>query len=165
MRNRMRVVPPLLTAVLLGVWLVLAGEISVAQLAFGVLLSVLFVLAIARLRPLRPRLRRLYLAVPLAAELLLDVARSNVGVARIVLGLVRDREVRSGFLNIPLELSDPHALSFLAVIVTATPGTSWAGVTPDGRTLRLHVLDLEDEDRWIRSFKRRYEQPLMEIFE
>jgi multicomponent K+:H+ antiporter subunit E len=165
MTNPVRYVPPFLAVVLVGTWLLLGGEISVAQVAFGALLSVLFLLAIARLRPVRPRLRRLYLALPLAAGLLVDVVRSNLGVARIVLGLVRGREIRSGFLDIPLELRDPHALSFLAVIVTATPGTSWAGVTPDGRTLRLHVLDLVDEERWIRSFKRRYEAPLMEIFE
>jgi multicomponent K+:H+ antiporter subunit E len=94
-----------------------------------------------------------------------DIVRSNLAVARIVLGLVRDRQVRSGFLDIPLDVTDPHALSFLAVIVTATPGTSWAGVTSDARLLRLHMLDLKDEQEWIRSFKQRYEQPLIRIFE
>ena len=165
MSSRVQYVPPILTLVLLGVWLLLSDEISVAQVAVGALLSVLFVLAIARLRPVRPSVRRLYVAIPLIAVLLVDVLRSNLAVARIVLGLVRDRQIRSGFLDIPLELRDPHALSFLAAIVTATPGTSWAGVTPDGRTLRLHVLDLTDEERWILSFKQRYEQPLLRIFE
>lgn len=165
MKNRIGYVPSILAVVLLSVWLLLSGEISIAQVALGSLLSIVFVLAIARLRPVRPNPRRLYLAVPLLAELLVDVVRSNLGVAKIVLGLVRDREIHSGFLDIPLELRDPHALSFLAAIVTATPGTSWAGVTPDGRTLRLHVLDLTDEERWILSFKRRYEQRLMRIFE
>jgi multicomponent K+:H+ antiporter subunit E len=165
MRNLVRRVPPLLTIVLLAIWLTVSGELSVGQIAFGAMLSVMLVLGIAQLRPLRPRLRRLYLAIPLATRVLIDILRSNLGVARIVLGLVRDRQVRSGFLEIPLELTDPHGLTILAVIVTSTPGTAWAGMSPDGRTLTLHVLDLKDEQATIRLIKQRYERPLRRIFE
>jgi multicomponent K+:H+ antiporter subunit E len=165
MSNFVRRVPPLLTILLLAIWLTVSGELSVGQIAFGAVLSVMLVLGIAQLRPLRPRLHRLYLAVPLAARVLIDILRSNLGVARIVLGLVRDRQVRSGFLEIPLELTDPHALTILAVIVTSTPGTAWAGISHDGRTLTLHVLDLRDEQATIRLIKQRYEQPLRRIFE
>lgn len=161
----MKQVPIVLTPLLLGMWLLLGDELSVAQVAFGALLSVLLVLAIARLRPVRPRLHRLHLAIPLAARVLVDILRSNLHVAAIVLGQVRDRQVRSGFLQIPIELTDPHGLSILAVIVTATPGTSWAGLSPSGRTLTLHVLDLQDEGALIGVIKRRYEQPLIRIFE
>jgi multicomponent K+:H+ antiporter subunit E len=158
-------VPPLLTILLLGIWLTASGKLSFAQIAFGAVLSVVLVLAIAQLRPVRPRLRRLYLAVPLAATVLVDIMRSNVAVAAIVLGLARGHKVHSGFLEIPLELTDPHGLMILAVIVTATPGTSWAGVSASGRTLTLHVLDLKDEKGWIRLIKQRYERPLLRIFQ
>jgi len=161
----MKRVPPLLTLVLAGIWLLLSAEPSVAQLAFGTLLAVLLMLAASELRPVHPRLRRLSLFVPLVATWLGDMVRSNFNVARVVLGLVRDRQVRSGFLDIPLELTDPHALAILAVIVTSTPGTAWAGLSPGGDTLSLHMLDLHDESEWIRLFKQRYEHPLKRIFE
>lgn len=161
----MRQVPLYLTVALVGMWLLLNGELSVMSIAFGLLLALVLVLAIAQLRPVRPRLRHVHLAVPLVATLLVDIVLSNLGVARVVLGLVRNRQVRSGFIDIPLELSDPHGLAILAVIVTSTPGTSWAGLAPGGRVLRLHMLDIRDEDEWIRSFKQRYERRLMRIFE
>jgi multicomponent K+:H+ antiporter subunit E len=161
----MRQVPLYLTFTLVGMWLLLNAELSVMSIAFGALLALLLVLAIAQLRPVRPRLRHLHLAIPLVATLLVDIVQSNLGVARVVLGLTRNRQVRSGFIDIPLELSDPHGLAILAVIVTSTPGTSWAGVAPDGRMLRLHMLDIRNEDEWIRSFKQRYERRLMRIFE
>ena len=161
----MKQVPPYLTVVLVGIWLLLNGELSVMSIAFGVLLALLLVLAIAQLRPVRPRVRHVHLAIPLVATLLADIVLSNLGVARVVLGLTRNRQVRSGFIDIPLELSDPHGLAILAVIVTSTPGTSWAGVALDGRVLRLHMLDIRNEDEWIRSFKQRYERRLMRIFE
>jgi multicomponent K+:H+ antiporter subunit E len=158
-------VPLLLTLALVVTWLLLTAELSALSIAFGALLAVALVLAISRLRPVRPRLRNLHVALPLIGSVLTDIVRSNLAVARIVLGLAPGRQVRSGFLDIPLELSDPHALAVLAVIVTSTPGTSWAGMTPDGKVLRLHVLDLRNEDEWIRFFKKRYERRLLRIFE
>jgi len=154
-----------LTVALVGIWLVLNGELNVMSIAFGALLALLLVLAIAQLRPVRPRLRHVHLAIPLVATLLVDIVLSNLGVARVVLGLTGNRQVRSGFIDIPLELRDPHALAILSIIVTSTPGTSWAGVAPDGQVLRLHMLDIRNEDEWIRSFKQRYERRLMRIFE
>jgi len=94
-----------------------------------------------------------------------EIVRSNFGVAKVVLGLVRDREVRSGFVQIPLELRDPHGLAALAAIVTATPGTVWAGLSPEGDTLTLHILDIEEEQVWVGYIKERFERPLMRIFE
>ena len=122
-------------------------------------------LAASRLRPLRPRLRRVVPGAAARATVLADIVRSNVGVARIVLGLTGSRQVHSGFLDIPLDLRDPHGLAVLAAIITSTPGTVWAGLSPDGSTLTLHVLDLQDEAAWISTIKQRYERPLMEIFE
>jgi multicomponent K+:H+ antiporter subunit E len=161
----MRRVPPLLTCVLVVIWLLLNNSVSLAQILLGFIIAILLMLAAAQLRPVHPRLRQLWRVVPLVFVVLVDIVHSNIGVARIVLGLVRDRKVVSGFLDIPLDLRDPHGLSILAAIITSTPGTAWAGVSEDGKTLKLHVLDLKDEEEWIRTIKDRYERPLMRIFE
>jgi multicomponent K+:H+ antiporter subunit E len=161
----MRRVPPVLAVVLVAIWLLLNNSASLANVLLGVIVAVLLMLAAAQLRPLHPRLKRLWTIVPLVFMVLVDIVRSNIAVARIVLGLVRDRAVHSGFIDIPLDLRDPHGLAMLAAIITSTPGTSWAGVSDDGGSLKLHVLDLKDEDEWIRTIKERYERPLMRIFE
>ena len=70
----------------------------------------------------------------------------------------------SGFLSLPLELRHPGGLAILACIITATPGTSWARYDAASNVLTIHVLDLVDEQAWIRQFKGRYERRLMEIF-
>jgi multicomponent K+:H+ antiporter subunit E len=94
-----------------------------------------------------------------------DILRSNVAVGRIVLGLNGKREIRSGFLEVPLDMRDPHGVAALSTIVTSTPGTIWVDLSADGATLTLHVLDLRDEQAWIDTIKQRYERLLMEIFE
>jgi multicomponent K+:H+ antiporter subunit E len=92
-----------------------------------------------------------------------DVVRSNVAVARIVLGLHPGKRT-AGFLTLPLELRDPRGLAVLACIVTATPGTSWARYDAARNAVTIHMLDLVDADAWIGEFKARYERRLLEIF-
>lgn len=161
----MRRVAPALTAVLILMWLVLNDTLAAGQLALGVVIATGLVWWAAKLRPLRPRLYRPHLAIGLLAVVFIDIVRSNLAVGRIILGLVRDRAIRSGLLDIPLDLHDPHGLAVLATIITSTPGTVWVGLAPDRRTLTLHILDLRDEAEWVRTIKQRYERPLIGIFQ
>jgi multicomponent K+:H+ antiporter subunit E len=146
-------------------WLLLSQSTGIGSIALGFVVAFALAWGSVTLRPLRPRLHRPFAAFGLLATVLLDIVRSNFAVARIVLGLVRDREVRAGFLEIPLDMRDPHGLAGLAAIITSTPGTVWVDLTPDGKTLTLHVLDLRDEAGLTQWIKTRYEQPLMRIFE
>src|SRR5690606_14277263 len=156
---------PWLSMTLTVMWLVLNQSLAPGQLVLGAALGVLLAYGTSSLRPLQPSLRNVHLAPVLLLMVFLDIVRSNVSVARIVLGLVRDRDVRSGFLDIPLDMRDPHGLAVLATIVTSTPGTVWVDLASDSSRLTLHVLDLKDEEAWIRWIKGRYEKTLMRIFE
>ena len=155
----------MLVAGLTALWLALNQTLAPGHVVLGLLLAVLIAWASSTLRPLHATLRRLDQVPVLFGVVLADVARSNFHVARIVLGLTGDRQVRSGFLDVPLELRDPHGLAVLAVILTATPGTVWVALSPDGGWLRVHVLDIVDEQYWIRHIKDRYERRLRSIFE
>jgi multicomponent K+:H+ antiporter subunit E len=156
---------PTLVLSLTGAWLVLNQTLGLAHIVLGAGLAIGLAWAGSTLRPVRAHVRRLDVAAVLAMVVLRDIVRSNINVARIVLGLVRNRVVRSGFLHIPLELRDPHGLAALAVIITSTPGTVWVGVSPNGDSLTLHVLDLKNEAELVHEIKQRYEAPLRKIFE
>lgn len=158
-------ISPTVVLCLTVIWLVLQQTIAPDQILLGLALAVLLAAASSRLRPLRARLGRVDAAAALILVVIWEVFQSNIAVARIVLGLVRNREVRSGFVQIPLDLRDPHGLAALAAIITATPGTVWSGLSADDSQLTLHILDIDDEQRWIRYIKDRFERPLMRIFE
>lgn len=174
-----RVLPPMLVLGLLGFWLLLNQTLQPGQILLGLILAVSFTLAVAPLRPLHawsapplvlagkrlPRLRRVPIAIVLVVRVFIDNVRSSISVARIILGLNGRHPAVAGFLQMPLDLRDPHGLAALAMIVTVTPGTIWVGLSADGNTLRLHVLDLRDPSEWITFIKQRYERPLREIFE
>lgn len=160
-----RRIPWLLIIGLTGMWLLLVQSLSVGQVLLGLALAALMTLGFQAVRPLHPHVRRPFAAVKLFGRVTVDVLRSNVAVARIVLGLTGSRVVRSSFIDVPLEVRDPHALAVLAAIMTATPGTVWADLTPDNAVLTVHVLDLRDPQAMRDTIKNRYESLLREIFE
>ncbi|BBK41942.1 cation:proton antiporter [Allostella vacuolata] len=160
-----RILPyPALAAALLVMWLLLNQSVAPGQMLLGSIVGVLAALAMAALRPEKPRIRRLGLVLRLVALVTIDVARSNLAVARIVLAGGR-REQTSAFLHVPLRLTDRHGLAVLACIVTATPGSAWLEYSPARSCVLIHVLDLIDEQQWIDTLTNRYETLLLEIFQ
>ncbi len=157
--------PWLLVSGLTTMWLLLVDRVTFGQLLLGLVVSMTMTFGFRSVRPLIPRLRHPGSALRLIGRVFIDIVRSNYAVARIVLGLTGGREIHSAFVDVPLDMRDPHGLAVLAAIVTSTPGTVWANLSVDGTTLTLHVLDLRDESAWIDTIKQRYEKLLMEIFE
>ena len=154
---------PIASAGLLVLWLLLNQTVSLGHLLLGGSVALVggWMLAFLELPKARPR--RSGTMCHLAALVLIDILRSNIAVARIIVGL-EPRRWTSGFVKIPLELRDPYGLAALACIITSTPGTVWMDFDPANGTLTIHVLDLVDETEWVRTIKGRYERLLLEIF-
>jgi multicomponent K+:H+ antiporter subunit E len=147
-----RILPfPVASAGVLVLWLLLNQSLSGGWV-------------LAALEVPKARVRRLGAACRLLALVLTDIVRSNIAVARIILGL-QGRRWASGFVEIPLELRDPYGLATLACIITSTPGTLWVDFDEASGILTIHVLDLIDKTEWVRTIKGRYERLLLEIFE
>jgi len=162
---------PLVWMSLTALWLLLNQTFWLGHVLLGAMLAFVACLLYRRLEAPRARgatgarpWRRIAVAAQLLADVTIDIVRSNIAVAGIVLYPGR-RKSTAGFLDIPLELHDSAALATLACIITATPGTAWARYDTDRGILTLHILDLVDEAGWIRIIKGRYESRLREIFE
>lgn len=155
---------PVLSAALLVLWLLLNQSVAPEHLLLGAGLAVAGGRVLASLQaPAGRTRRRVLVAAQLIGLVFVDIVRSNIAVARIVLHPgVRKRS--SGFLSLPLEVRHPGALATLACIITATPGTSWARYDAARNVVTIHVLDLIDEATWTYLFKERYERRLQEIF-
>jgi multicomponent K+:H+ antiporter subunit E len=155
---------PLMGASLLVLWLLLSQALSLGQLFLGSVAALVGGWALTALRAPKARVRRLGTIVRLSCLVVADIVRSNIAVGRIVLGFGA-RERTSGFVHVPLDLRNPYGLAVLACIITSTPGTLWVSFDSAKGTLMIHVLDLVDENEWVRTIKGRYERLLLEIFE
>lgn len=144
-------------------WLVLNQSLSLGHILLGATLGIVLGRLFDRLHPPRFKVRNKRLLLLLLGRVAWDILRSNLTVAAIILG-GRWRRVTSGFVQIPLELTDRYALAVLACIITAAPGTVWVRYDPVEGVLLIHVFDLVDESVWVRTIDERYQRPLLEIF-
>ena len=154
---------PLISALLLVAWAMLAGALDPGTLLLGALLAVAIPLALRRMHPAWPAPSRPGIALRLALVVLRDIVVSSLVVARRVLG--PEAAIRPRFVWLPLTIRDPHGIAALAGIVTMTPGTLSAEITEDRRLLLIHAFDVGDEAELIADIQRRYEAPLRAIFE
>lgn len=157
-----RLVPhPLLSAALALMWLMLT-RFSLGHLLLGTALGLFAGWTFARLAPEGPRFRNPGALVRLAGRVAVDIVRSNLAVARLIVAPGAPRA--SGFVDVPLRLTDPVPLAFLAMIVTATPGTAWIRFDRASGVLKLHLLDLADGATVRRQIAERYESLLLEAW-
>lgn len=144
-------------------WLLLNAPLTPGSAVLALLVGLAVPAVMRALRPPAVRVRAPGTLVRLAGLVVYDMVRSNIDVARIILGLRRG-ERRTGFVTIPLDLRDPFGLAALSIILTGTPGTLWVQYDSQSGCLLLHVLDETGGDEWVRRVKDRYERPLMTIF-
>ncbi|PZP23687.1 Na+/H+ antiporter subunit E [Pseudomonas kuykendallii] len=154
---------PGLSLLLIVMWLLLTNSLALGQLLLGGLLGVAIPLLCRPFLLEVPPVRKPVKLVSFALLVLYDIVIANLHVARLVLGR-RDR-LRPAFVEVPIEIRDEFVLAVLSSVLSLTPGTVSAGLSPDHSLLLLHVLDLEDADDLVAQVKSRYEAPLLEIFE
>lgn len=155
---------PLASITLLLVWLLLT-RFSLGMLILGGGVAMVAGLVMTRLQMPAVHIHNWRKVLQLFGVVIIDIVRSNIAVAQLILQGRRAKGKRSGFLEIKLEIRDRHALAVLAIIITSTPGTAWMEYDPVSGRLLLHVLDLVDEDAWRELIRNRYEALLLEIFE
>lgn len=159
-----RILPhPVLTVFLVILWLILQQSLSLGNILLGIAIGYGAGLATGLLGLEKPVLVKPWRILDLIIVVTVDIIRSNIAVAWIVL-TQGDGLQSAGFLRLPLKLRSKAPLAFLSIIITATPGTVWLEFDEEAGELLLHILDLVDEDAWRDTILNRYERRLLEIF-
>lgn len=153
--------PPLSAAVFL-LWLLLVAKVSIGHVLLGAILALALPLLAAFLQPERAHFGRTGMILVLTRRVLWDIVLANIEVARRVLG--PERALTPNFVWLPLQLTNIHAITALASIITLTPGTVSAELSQDQRHLLIHCFNLKDAQALLASIRVRYETPLKEIF-
>lgn len=155
---------PFLTLLLALVWIMLQNEVSAGMIVFGIILGVIIPRMTAIWWPDRPIGFRLGKMVSYSIMVMWDILVANVQVAWIVIS-VPNAKLKPAWIVIPLELTQPEAITVLAGTITLTPGTVSADLSDEGHSLLVHVLHTHDPDAVAKDIKTRYELRLKEIFQ
>lgn len=154
---------PVLMFGLALLWLILQQQISAGHIVLGLLIGFGASFITARLDLDGLIVRRPWVLVTLIVVVVIDIARSNAAVAWLAMSPRGPQS--AGFMHVPLTTRNRTILAFLAMIITATPGTVWVEFDEETGDLLVHVLDLIDVDEWVDILTNRYERRLIEIFE
>lgn len=153
---------PLLSLLLLLLWLLLNNSATAGQLVLGTLFAVLIPLFSRRFWPQPAYLAHPVRALRFAGRVLWDIIVANFAVARLVLG--PSSAIRPVFVRIPLEVEGEFATTVLMMVISLTPGTLTADLDVARSQLLVHALSEDDPDELVRRIKRRYETAIKEIF-
>ncbi len=160
----MRLVPhPFLSLTLLLVWLGLVNNVTVGNLILGSFLGIVIPMLTAAYWPDRPKIARPFKIAEYILIVLWDIVVANVEVALIIM-FKRERDIRSVWIPVPMDLTEPEAITVLAGTITMTPGTVSTMLSADARVILVHCLHADDPDAVRDQIKSRYERRLKEIF-
>ncbi|HEX2525563.1 MAG TPA: Na+/H+ antiporter subunit E [Geminicoccus sp.] len=155
---------PLLTFLILIVWVFLLNDVSAGAVILGLILGLIIPIVTSAYWPGRASLK----APLLISEYLLivgwDILVSNFQVAYLIL-FRKAAGLRSRYVTVPIDLTSPEAIAVLAGTITLTPGTVTADLSADGKALLVHCLETDDPDGTVANIKNRYERRLKRMFE
>ena len=152
-------------SVFLGlVWLMLVNSISTGSLILAALFGFLIPIATRAYWPDAPTMIRPGRFAVYVLIVVWDILVANFVVAYKVV-FRRNADLKPCWVSVPLDLTQPEAITILAGTITLTPGTLTADMSTHGRALLIHCLDAPDPDAVRDEIKTRYEARLKEIFE
>ncbi len=155
---------PLLTVILAIVWVSLQNSITAGMVVFGIILGIIIPRITAVWWPDRPQGFRAGKMLSYSLIVIWDIIVANIQVAWIILTKPNSK-LKPAWVEVPLDLREPEAITILAGTITLTPGTVSADLSSEGRCLLVHALDAPDPDAVRDEIKDRYERRLKEIFQ
>ena len=108
---------------------------------------------------------RYFKRAPKAARLLgfflTELVSSNL---RVLWDVITPTHIsRPGIVGIPLDAESDLEILLVSNLISLTPGTLSVDLSPDHRTLYVHVMFLEDPDRFRKEIKDGVERRVLEV--
>ncbi|MEE9124965.1 MAG: Na+/H+ antiporter subunit E [candidate division NC10 bacterium] len=159
--------PWFLIPVLALIWCFLSGALNLANFVMGLLVGSLTVFWFRPFFPWHTSLLRLFRKVPAflryLRRFLYELAKANVQVAYLVLH--PKMPIRPGIISFHTRHRSALGTTLLANSITLTPGTLTMDVSPDGRTLFIHTLDVSNPEEVREGIRRGLEDYTLGVAE
>ena len=153
-------------AVLVGVWVLGWGEVSVGNVASGLLVALL-VLVLFPLGPIaasRGHTLHPLATLRLVAFFVVELVHSNIAMARDLLG--KRERIRTGVIAYPLRVDSVGLMTFLANVLSLSPGTlpiEFDDADDQRKVIYVHVTRMHQRDATVRKIAR-YEELALRAF-
>lgn len=142
-------------------WAAMTGEVTEGSLLTGFVLGYVILYFLQDLLGLSLKTLKIFPLAALAVFFLRGLVASSLRVAHDV--VTPKHRMRPGVIALPLEAKTDVEITLLAGLITLTPGTLVLDVSPDRRSLFIHVMYLDDPDAVRREIKDGLERRLLKV--
>ncbi|MCY3982001.1 MAG: Na+/H+ antiporter subunit E [Alphaproteobacteria bacterium] len=144
-------------------WAALIGNFTLTNLLIGYVVGYL---ALWVARPLFARtvyFERVWRVLRLAMMFIYELVVSSM---RVVWDVITPSHLaRPGIITIPLDARGEGEILLVANLISLTPGTLSLDLSPDGKTLYVHAMFVDDPDALRRELKEGMERYVLEALE
>ena len=153
----------LLGSILLALaWAALQGEITLGNLVAGYVVGYLVLALLARggVMPSTLATKTMH-ASGLAAFFVWEIVIANL---RVALDVVRGNRIEPAVVAIPLDVTTDGEILLLSMLINITPGSVTIDLSPDRRTLYVHVMHMTSVEASRREIKDGFERRVKRLF-
>ncbi len=144
-------------------WAALIGNFTLTNLLIGYVVGYL---ALWVARPLFARtvyFERVWRVLRLAMMFIYELVVSSM---RVVWDVITPSHLaRPGIITVPLDARGEGEILLVANLISLTPGTLSLDLSPDGKTLYVHAMFVDDPDALRRELKEGMERYVLEALE
>lgn len=143
------------------IWVALTGNFTFSNFIFGFILSFLILRIITQGRSTAKYFRIAPKVVGFVFFFLYELFKANMQVAYEV--ITPKFNMTPGIIKFPLDAKTDLEITFLANLITLTPGTLSLDVSDDKKVLYVHSMYIKDRESFIAGIKNGFEKRLLEI--
>jgi len=143
------------------IWVALTGNFAFANYFFGFLLSFFMLWLITSGTGEAKYFRILPKVITFFFFFLYELVKANLQVAYEV--MTPNFNMSPGIVKVPLDVKSNLEITFLANLISLTPGTLSLDVSDDKKVLYVHSMYITSKESFIRSIKNGFEKRILEI--
>lgn len=142
------------------IWVAITGNFFFLNFVFGFIVS-FFILRVVASGENRKYFRIVPKVIAFIFFFLYELTKANLEVAYEV--LTPKLNMTPGIIKFPLDAETNLEITFLANLISLTPGTLSLDVSDDKKVLYIHSMYIKDRERFIAGIKNGFEKRLLEI--
>lgn len=144
------------------IWVAITGNFTFSNFLFGFLLSFFILRMVTSGASHRAKYFRIApKVVAFIFFFLYELVKANIEVAIEV--MTPKFRMTPGIVKFPLDAETDLEISFLANLISLTPGTLSMDVSDDRKVLYVHSMYIKDRESFIAGIKNGFEKRLLEI--
>lgn len=143
------------------IWVALTGNFTFSNYVFGFIVSFLILRLVTRGKKDAKYFRLLPKIIAFIFFFIKELVKANIEVAYEV--MTPGYGMRAGIVKVPLTAKTDLEISFLANLISLTPGTLSLDVSDDKKVLYVHSMYIKDRENFIAGIKNGFERRLLEI--